>query len=200
MDACNNYRLEPTGLTVDDLREQPDGVRLPVEEREPRCYERLGFKTPSGKVEMYSSLLEDIGHDPLPVYREPAESPVSVPGVAKKFPLVLTSGGRHKSFTHSQFRQVDTLNRLMPDPLIQINPEDAAARGIKQRDDVIVESARGQVRIKAQLTDVVKPGVVHAYHGWPQENINYLTNDKGLDPISAYPSFKSCLCEIRLAN
>ncbi|MFC1968261.1 molybdopterin-dependent oxidoreductase [Chloroflexota bacterium] len=63
-----------------------------------------GFDTPTGKVELYCQELERLGLDPLPVYKEPPESPVSTPELAESFPLVLTTGYRSPLFFHSQYR------------------------------------------------------------------------------------------------
>jgi anaerobic selenocysteine-containing dehydrogenase len=199
-DACANYILEPTGLTVSALRQHPEGIGLAVPEREEKRYQEHGFNTPSGKVEVRSSILEEHGYDPLPVYAEPAESPVSTPAIARRYPLVLTSGGRSKGFTHSQFRQIPALRMFMPEPLVQVSPADAAARGIAPGDAVVIESKRGRIQVRADVTDRMKPGVVHMYHGWQEANVNQLTDDQGLDPISGYPPFKSGLCELRLSR
>ena len=201
-DACVNEMLEPTGLTVDELRQSPEGIRAPATERGPKCYEKMGFSTPSGKVEFSSSVLAENGYDPFPIYQEPAESPVSAPEVSKEFPMVLTTGGRHKAFTHSQFHSVPKLKKLMPDLLVQISVEDAAARGISSGDSVTVRSKRGQIPAKADVVDLMKPGVVHVYHGWQEDdfkfNANQLTDDGVHDPISAFPAFKTTLCEVSL--
>ena len=162
----------------------------------------MGFSTPSGKVEFSSSVLAENGYDPFPIYQEPAESPVSAPEISKEFPMVLTTGGRHKAFTHSQFHSVSKLKKLMPDLLVQISVEDAAARGISSGDSVTVRSKRGQIPAKADVGDLMKPGVVHVYHGWQEDdfkfNANQLTDDGVHDPISAFPAFKTTLCEVSL--
>ena len=100
------------------------GVREPEEQG----YLRNGFGTPTGKVEFVSTILEDAGHEGLPVYREPYWSPVSTPDLAEHYPLVLTSGARSKTYTHSQGRQLETLRSREPEPRLQINPADAMAR------------------------------------------------------------------------
>ena len=48
-----------------------------------------GFPTPTGKLELYSTVLEKMGYDPLPYFKEPGESPISTPELAKEYPLVL---------------------------------------------------------------------------------------------------------------
>ncbi|TXH75558.1 MAG: molybdopterin oxidoreductase, partial [Thiothrix sp.] len=156
-----------------------------------------GFKTATGKIEFDSVELKQKGYDGLPTYREPTESPLSTPELLVDYPLVLTSGGRQKYFTHSQQHNVAPMLALDPYPRVQIHPVDAVARNIEHRDTVEISSPRGKVTFRAEVTDKVKQGVVHAFHGWNSANINELTDDKSLDPISGFPPFKSLLCQIR---
>ncbi|MBK1719090.1 molybdopterin-containing oxidoreductase family protein [Thiocystis violacea] len=161
-----------------------------------RLYRLRGFPTASGKVEFDSSELRAVGHEGLPIYREPAESPISTPGIAGDFPLVLTSGARTKFDTHSQHQYIERMRRAVPNPLVEIHPLDAAPRGIQDGAAVLVRSPRGAVRFIARVTDRVKLGVVHCTHGWNSANVNELTDDRHLDPISGFPPFKSGLCEV----
>ncbi len=156
-----------------------------------------GFRTATGKIEFDSVELRTHGYDGLPVYQEPAESPLSTPKLWQQYPLVLTTGGRQKYFTHSQQHNVAPMLAHDPQPRVQIHPEDAQPRGIVHGDWVVICSPRGTVCFQAELTDSVKVGVVHAFHGWNQANINELTDDTQLDPISGFPPFKSLLCEVR---
>ncbi|WP_298610665.1 molybdopterin-dependent oxidoreductase [uncultured Thiothrix sp.] len=158
-----------------------------------------GFKTATGKIEFDSVELKQKGYDGLPIYREPAESPLSTPELLAEFPLVLTSGGRQKYFTHSQQHNVAPMLKLDPYPRVQIHPNDAAERHIQNGDTVEISSPRGQVIFRAEVTDKMKLGVVHAFHGWNSANINELTDDQSLDPISGFPPFKSLLCQIKRA-
>jgi anaerobic selenocysteine-containing dehydrogenase len=192
---CVNFILEPSGITYDYLKQHPDGIQL---KHEKQNLGRKGFPTPSGKIEIASSSLKEHGIEPLPEYNEPPESPLSRPDLVKSYPLVLTSGARVLAYTHSQFRNVGRLRRLMPDPLVDINPIDAKLRGIQHVNGVIISSPRGSVKMKANVTDTILPGVVSTPHHWPDEaNINILTDDKNLDPISGFPAFKSQLCQVR---
>ncbi|MFM2318096.1 MAG: hypothetical protein RLZZ215_717 [Pseudomonadota bacterium] len=156
-----------------------------------------GFKTVTGKIEFDSVELKQQGYDGLPIYREPAESPLSTPELLPDYPLVLTSGGRQKYFTHSQQHNVASLLKLDPAPRVQIHPIDATERQIQTGDTVEISSPRGQVKFRAEVTDKMKQGVVHAFHGWNSANINELTDDQSLDPISGFPAFKSLLCQLR---
>ncbi|MEZ5449062.1 MAG: molybdopterin-dependent oxidoreductase [Thiolinea sp.] len=161
-----------------------------------RQWRLKGFRTASGKVEFDAQELREHGYDGLPIYREPAESPLETPELLAEYPLVLTSGGRQKNFTHSQQHNVAAMLALDPHPRVQIHPDDAAARAVQHGDTVEVRSRRGAVRFQADVTDIMKPGVVHCFHGWNQANINELTDDQALDPISGFPPFKSLLCEV----
>jgi anaerobic selenocysteine-containing dehydrogenase len=189
--------LEPAGITVASLGRHPEGIENNPIPHSDKHYELAGFQTPSGKVEIVSSVLKEYGYDPLPVYQEPAESPISRPDLAKSFPLVMTSGARTIAYTHSQYRNIPRLRRIVPEPLVQINPADAGPRGIHTGDMVRVSSPRGSIKLKAEVTDVILPGVVHIPHHWAGEsNVNMLTDDENLDPISGFAPFKSQLCQV----
>jgi len=196
-EKCVNYKLEPLNITCADLKQHPEGIKRPLPVRPEKHYEKAGFDTPSGKVEIASSVLTEHGLDPLPVYKEPPESPLSRPDLAEAYPLVLTSGARVLAYTHSQFRNVPPLRRLMPEPLVDINPSDASPRGINTGDTVTVSSPRGSIRIKASVTDTIMAGVVSIPHQWPDEaNVNLLVDDLTLDPISGFLPCKSQLCQV----
>ena len=74
-----------------------------------RLWRLRGFPTASGKVEFDSIELRNQGHNGLPIYKEPSESPLSSPELLGDYPLILTSGGRQKYFTHSQQHNVDSM-------------------------------------------------------------------------------------------
>jgi anaerobic selenocysteine-containing dehydrogenase len=197
-EKCADYQLEPRGIKSGELKNHPEGIPMSVKTETSDLVR--GFMTPSGKIEFASTVLAENNMEPLPVYKEPAESPVSRPDLAKSFPLVLTTGARTPVYTHSQFRNIDKLHRIMPDPLADINPVDAVSRGIKSGDAVLISSPRGSIRMKAMVTDTILPGVVSIPHHWKGEaNANILTDDINLDPISGFPAFKSLLCQVKKA-
>lgn len=165
-----DYMLERTGFTFESLREKG----WAYDRFEYRRYEKgmlrrdgkPGFETPTGKIELYSTVFEKWGLNPLPYYEEPPESPVSTPELAEKFPLVLTTGAKTKAFFHSEHRQIPSLRRLNPDPLLEIHPTTAAELGIEDGDRVYIENSHGRCCQKAKLTENIDPRVVHAQHGW----------------------------------
>jgi len=166
-----DYELEPLGITCEELRAHPEGIIIPIPpilykkfrgllggiirgilkitvfRNYPemyRKYERFmkGFMTPSKKVEIYSERLEKLGYDSLPVYREPAESPVSRPDLAKEYPLILIAGSKLEMYTHSEMHNIPQLRELFPENLLKINPETAAKLNIEDGNVVTVESPR----------------------------------------------------------
>ena len=199
-EKCFDYMLEPVGITVASLKQHPEGLKANLPAREPKAYEQDGFSTPSGKVEIASSILAEYGYNPLPAYQEPAESPVSRPDLAESYPLVMTTGARTVIYTNSQYRQIRRLRKALPEALVEINPADAEPRGIKSGDMVKISSPRGSIKVKATVGDVVIPGVVHMMHHWPGEaNVNLLTSGQDFDPISGFAAFKSLLCQVAKA-
>jgi anaerobic selenocysteine-containing dehydrogenase len=196
--ACLDYMFEPLGLTVEEIARHETGY-VPDAGRPipPKAYEKDGFPTPSGKMEFYSDELEAAGLDPLPTYQEPWQSPVSTPDLAKDFPLILTTGARLPMFVHSRTFRMPWNMRLRPDPMVDMNPVDAAARDIQQGDNVELATSRGAIRVKANLTEIVAPGVVNMYHAYPQADVNTLIDPDYLDPISGFPGYKSLLAEVR---
>ncbi|MFP6763432.1 MAG: molybdopterin-dependent oxidoreductase, partial [Planctomycetaceae bacterium] len=125
-----NHPAQPaalTGITVSRLSESGP-VRLNLPQTPPFAAGR--FPTPSGRCELYSSQLEELGFDPLPTWHPPAESHASDPELAADFPLQLVSPpGRH--FLNSTFNEVDSLRKLEAGPRIELARDDAAARGIR---------------------------------------------------------------------
>ncbi len=195
--ATFDWQLEPMGIKAADLIKQPKGMTIPPA-AEGKPARKPGFNTPSGKFELKSSILEKAGFDGLPTYREPPEGPVAAPQMAERFPLILNTGSREPMYTHSRHRNNPRLRELQPHPKVDINPKDAEARGIKQGDDVAVETPAGKITVKANVTNLAQPGVVHIFHGWPQADVNAIMA-RTLDPISGFPAFKSQLCQVTKA-
>jgi len=196
--ATLDWQLEPLGIRAVDLMKEPKGMVIPPPATKKPSSAKPGFRTPSGKFELKSTVLEAAGFDGLPAYREPPEGPVAAPELAKKFPLVFNTGSREPMYTHSRHRNNPRLRELQPDPKVDINPEDAQTRGIKQGEDAMVETPAGRITVKANITNLAQPGVVHVYHGWAQADVNTILA-RTLDPISGFPAFKSQFCQVRKA-
>jgi len=75
---------------------------------------------------------------------------------------------------------------------------DAHKRGIVTGDGIIVSTPYGEIRAKAGVTVIVKPGVTDMFHGWEKANVNLL-HPRDFDPVSGFPSYKSNLCQVTKA-
>jgi len=218
-----DHMLTPIGITCEELMEHPEGIVMPVPPflytkfkgvfgaimRKAlkvvafrdypdmyRKYESKGFMTPSKKVEIYSERLEKLGYDPLPTYREPAESPVSRPDLAKEYPFILIAGTKLEMYTHSEMRNIPGLRKLFPTNLLEVNPKTAVKIGITDGDIVRISSLRGSITCASYITDRIDPRVVHLYHGFKESNCNVLTDHKAFDPITGSTGLKSLLCKV----
>jgi anaerobic selenocysteine-containing dehydrogenase len=196
-EASIDWVLEPSKLTVAELKKHPAGM-VPKNAKMPphRKYAKNGFPTPSGKMEFSSTILKEAGLDPLPTYREPILGFRSTPEVAKKFPLILTTGARLPMYQHSRTFRLGWTQSLRPDASVDMHPKDASSRGISNGDWVSLSTPRGSLKVRANLTEIVQPGVANIYHAWPDADVNLLIEPDYLDPISGFPGFKSLLCEV----
>lgn len=198
-------QLKPLGMTFEELAEV-GFVNIPIKYGK---HLEGGFKTPTGKIELYATRFEEMGYAPLPYYEEPPESPISTPEIAKDFPLVLTTGGRIPFFFNSEHRQMPRLRKGRREPLAEIHPETAAKFGIAEGDWMWIETLRGKMKQKAKLTDGIDPRVINAEHGWwfPEDpapdhgvwksNVNILTNNQGpYDPAMGTYQLRGLLCRV----
>jgi len=211
IDAAWSHQLAPSGITLEQLRAQPAGIRLPLETIH-RKYTRAGFRTPSGKIELHSETLADHGYPALPTFTEPAISPRSRPDLASRYPLVLTCA-KSVRFAESQHRQIGVLRHAQPDPQVELHPDAASARAITAGDWVRILTPNGAVRARARLNPTLDPGVVCGQHGWWQacteldlpgyppygpdsSNLNLVLRQTPSDPISGSAPLRASLCEI----
>ncbi len=205
LESLLNYQLEPLGVTFEELK----GKHIIFPPHQYYKFEKKGFRTPSRKVELYCKSLERLGYDALPTFKEPPESPDSQPELARKFPYVLTTGSRRSEFFHSEHRQIESLRRRRPYPIAEIHPAIAEAHGIEAGDWITVSSPRGRIRMKAEVTDDIRRGVVNVDHGWwfPEKegpcfgvwesNANLLTSNAApYDPAFGSYQLRGLLCSI----
>ena len=201
-----DWILEPMNLTWQEFKKM-DCIRGEVVNRK---YETKGFSTPTRKFELFSTLLERWGYDPLPQFREPLESPYSKPDLYREYPYILITGRRSPGFFHSENRQLPWLRELQRDPVVEIHPDAAAREGIREGDWVTIESPRGNVRQRAKLYAGMDPRIVSAEHGWwfpekkdpghgwDESNINILTDNayENCDPAMGATHVRTLLCRI----
>jgi anaerobic selenocysteine-containing dehydrogenase len=201
-----DYILEPMGITFKDFKEM-DYIRGEVAYGK---YLKNGFSTPTGKFELYSTLLEKWGYDPLPQFREPPESPISTPERAKEYPYTLLTGRRQPGFFHTENRQLPWMRELHHDPVVEIHPDTAAKENIEEGQWVVIESKRGKIKQRAKFFKGLELDVISAEHGWwfPEEkraeqgwkrsNVNLLIDNayENCDPAMGATHIRSLLCRI----
>jgi molybdopterin-containing oxidoreductase family molybdopterin binding subunit len=163
------------GVTREKLKEGAMSLMLiPEMDRE----FDIPFSTATGKIELYSESLYENGQA-LPVFAEPLETPIRPEN--RKYPLAFVQG--HSRFrTHSMFANVKSLLEMNPEPVVEINPRDAAERNIANEERVEVFNDRARTLLKAKLTEGVRPGVINITQGWwidqfQKGSVNHLTHD-----------------------
>ena len=210
MEEVIKYRLAPVGVSYEELMNR--GMLFP--RKAYHQYEKNGFATPTGKLELSSTVFEKLGYDPLPFYEEPPESPVRTPELLDEYPLILNTGGRFMPMFHSEHRQLGMgLREKHPDPLLSIHPDTAQDLGIDNGDWVYIETKRGRIKQRANITEEMPPNVVNAEASWwfPEKkaelpslygalesNVNVLTIDDpdSCDPLTGSWCDRAMLCKV----
>ncbi len=144
------------------------------------------FRTISGKAELYSAKALRDGYDPLPNYEPNPESAEGDPDLAREFPINLLSPAAHH-FLNSTFSNLPSLQKGEKEPRIWVHPDDAKARGVADGDLLRVWNRRGTVRLRAVVSEQVRPGVAWSPSLWwhrdspDNRNVNALTSDRLTD-------------------
>jgi anaerobic selenocysteine-containing dehydrogenase len=204
IEAALDHRLAPSGVGLEKLRANPRGIRVPLETAYQK-YRDAGFATPSGKIEIFSTVLPAVGEPPLPEFRAPLAK-------ANGFPLTLITV-KTPLYCHSQHRNLAQLRRLEPDPVAELSRETAASRGVGDGDWLVITTPHGRVRARARLNTKLADGIVAAQHGWWQAcsdlnlpgydaldpegaNINLAIGVDAADPVSGAASHRCYPCQI----
>jgi anaerobic selenocysteine-containing dehydrogenase len=185
-----DWQLKPLGYTFKEFHEK---VRWNVPEPTYKKYEKRGFGTPSGKVEIYSDFLQNLGYPPMPIYEEPPFSPFSTPDLWKEYPYI-QGVMRLRYYYESCYRNLTSLRGKLPDPLIYMHPKTALENGLMEGDWVWIESPSTPYKIKqrVKLFEGLNPKVLYPDFGWwfpekPAEkglhgawesNINMISDDQ----------------------
>jgi anaerobic selenocysteine-containing dehydrogenase len=171
------HRIKLCGQTFEELSKSPWALAPKNHPSGTTPYNRFekgllrpdgkpGFRTPTGKVELYSTIFESYGLDPLPHHKEPIESPQSTPDIFKEYPLILITGRRNAVFFHSEHRMIPWLREITPDPTVELHPDTAKSLGLQEGEWVWIEGTRGKCKRKLKITPIIHPKMAHALHGW----------------------------------
>ncbi|MDE0334220.1 MAG: molybdopterin-dependent oxidoreductase, partial [Defluviicoccus sp.] len=203
----NAFLLGDNEVSFDELEEK-GFARFPYKLGN---FEEAGFRTPTGRIELYSETLARLGLDPLPDFVPPrAES--AAPEVRRDYPLILLTGAREKAYHHSRYRDQAWARKVSPYPRLQVHPETAAALDLAADDWVEVETpdAGGACALRVLVTEDTAPGVVRTGMGWwlPEApgpdfgafsvNINAAMSYGGpWDPVTGSADTRGLLCRVR---
>lgn len=205
-ETCLDAVLQPAGINFQKFSH----IGCISGEKLYRNHEQKGFPTPSGKVELMSSTLAEMGFDSLPglSLRTP-EGKLN----SEEWPYYMISW-KNSAFRHSLGQNTDSLRSLHPNPLVWIHPETAAREGIETGEMVVISTPQGAIRQRAHLTEKIHPlviGVDYAWwfpekdadtgYGWAEANINLLTNDSPpYNKELGSTTLRGYLCRIRKDN
>lgn len=194
--AYLNYIIRKNSVTLEELKAHPEGVTARTPQAGRACGCQTGFRTPSGKVEFVSGLLEQYagreGYDALPVYTDWRDKA----GLGGEYPFILCTGARKAQYFHSRTYRMDWISALEPHTVVTICPADAQRLGVDEGDALRLTTPVGSMVFRTEIDHGVKPGVVHVYHDDPGGNVNFLLDDRYVDPISGFPAYRSYICRL----
>jgi anaerobic selenocysteine-containing dehydrogenase len=183
--AALDFILHPAGITFEEFRK----IGILQGTKEYGGHERNGFATPSGKVEIYSSKLKDMGFDPLPAYHAPETKEKDGKIDGEKYPLFFTTFKR-EFYRHSGGRQMPSLRSMHPEPVVLLHPDTAKMYGIGEGNQVMITTEKGEISQKAVFDANIDPRVVcldygwwfpekeeSLLFGWNESNVNILIDD-----------------------
>jgi anaerobic selenocysteine-containing dehydrogenase len=203
----NEFILGDSGISLAELQ-RTGCVQVPYR---PGDFEERPFATPTGKIELLSETMRAAGLDPLPDYTPPVRERATH-DVRSRYPLVLLTGDREKTYHHSRFRSEPWAAKVSPDPTLLIHPDTAERLGIGDKEWLTVETPAGALpcRLRAKISDATAPDVVSTGMGWwrpdapgPEHgaldiNINAaLSYDGPFDPASGSPDARGLLCRVQ---
>jgi anaerobic selenocysteine-containing dehydrogenase len=186
-EQVNRWILEPTGISLETLQKNPEGVLYRPFRYQKYTWQR--FPTRSGKIEFESQYLKERGLSELPEYIAPRY----IRHPSEDFPMVLNTGARNPLYYHSRYRNIPKFHRAFPMAEMEMNPKDAQRLGIHDSEQVRVVSKIGTMRVHVKIVDDdrILTGFVEIPHGWRIGNVNLVTHDNINDPISGFPLLKA---------
>jgi anaerobic selenocysteine-containing dehydrogenase len=179
---CLDEILEPAGMTFEQLKEK----RLLKATKDFRKPEDGIFRTPSGKVEIYSQALKQQGYPPIPTFKELTEFRFEP---SEEYPLLMFNG-KEAAYMNNGYKHVKLARALKPYPTVDLNPETAKKLGLKEDEWIYIETTKGRVKQILKLDADLHPKLVFPSMGWwfPEEpddlfrfrksNINVLTHSE----------------------
>ncbi|PKN30174.1 MAG: hypothetical protein CVU64_04605 [Deltaproteobacteria bacterium HGW-Deltaproteobacteria-21] len=189
--------LEPSGMSFEDFKKKR--VLKPRKE-----YRKHAYRTPSGKIEIYSERLEKMGFPPVPSWDDVNR----INEISEKFPLLLTNA-KEEAYMLTGFKGIASMRMIRPDPIVEINPDTAQKLELKEGEWVCIETEQGKIQQRLFLNGNLDPRVVMASfgwwfpekskeeYGWRSSNINVLIKDgPDYDPSIGGITLRGIPCKI----
>jgi len=219
VEAAFDYMLSPSGITVEQLRQNPNGIpiHMPMEYRKYSKTDAsgkfVGFPTHTKRVEIYSQTFKDKGYKPLPIYEESIFRKFEKANLAERYPLILTSA-KVQEYCQGQHRSLPSLRRSVPHPFLEINKQNAKELSITDGNWILLETPHGSITLKAKVDDGIPYNVVCTQNGWWQEcqalnlpeydpyssegaNMSLLFVADEVDPVSGSVPMRGYPCNVR---
>jgi anaerobic selenocysteine-containing dehydrogenase len=196
-DDALDVMLEPSGIRYQEFKE-----KRVLEAR--KVNERHKYRTPSGKVEIYSEQLEKMGYSPMPTWKEM----IITPEADEEYPFLLTNG-KEEAYMLSSYKSVPAVRSMRPDPTAELNPDTADTLGIKQGEWAYIETREGRIKQRISLNNHLDPRVVIVSFGWwfpekssnlydwEKSNINMLiSSGPDYDPFTGAIQMRGVPCKV----
>ena len=208
--------IKPLGLPISNYDEFVDNVRQYYPPLHQKKFEgHGGFWTPSGKIELNSTIMQELGFPGMPTYIGTIENPIDTPELLDEYPMVLTTGGGFMPFHHSEHFNMPGIRFIYPEPFFSIHPEAAEKFGIEYGDWCWIETRRGRIKMRANVEPEVDPRVIFCPRGWwfperdgsadldnpfgcLESNVNTLTSvdAEHCDPMGGSWANRGLLCKV----
>nr|WP_287411697.1 molybdopterin-dependent oxidoreductase [Pseudodesulfovibrio sp.] len=212
IDAAFDDMLNPVGLSLKALKENEGGVFIqgPVAYKK---YQKKGFSSMTGRVELFSQQLKNIEQAPFPEWNDPLAILEKAGINSEDFPFVLITA-KLREFCQSQHRAFPSLRKRHPQPFLEINKDKAETLGIADGATVSLETVHGKILLQAKLTQGLAQNVVCTQHGWWQTcpdldlpghdiysldgaNVNLLVHADFTDKISGSVHMRGFPCNVK---
>jgi anaerobic selenocysteine-containing dehydrogenase len=194
--------LKPSGLTFDEFKVKKRQL-LPTRE-----YKKHDYRTPSGKMEIYSQRLADMNFPPMPTWKIVSE----LPELSAEFPLMLTNY-KEDLYVLSAYKTVASLRTIRPQPTVELHPDTAKKYGLKEGEWVDIETKTGKITQQLCFDPTLDPNVAMAsfgwwfpedgektQYGWKRANLNVLTEMENLGPECGSPYLRGIPCRVYKAE
>ena len=196
-DEALDAMLAPSGFTYEEMKQK----RVLHSKRD---YKKHDYRTPTGKVEIYSKNAAEFGYSPLPYWKEVS----NLPQLTEDYPLLMTNA-KEDVYMLTGYKHVASLRSMKPEPVVQMHPATAAKLGLKEGEMVCIETKKGKIEQKLALDDHLSPQVIVTsfgwwfpedkknLYGWRKSNINMLTrSEPPYDPGIGTVDLRGIPCKV----